>query len=105
MNVFNDKVVVVVNKNGHSETARFVQLVCRRIKIFNVRDLEREKFESTEESRFDFLQKMADMFKLMGNQDSQYPGRVMRLTEQPVKSWMSLLPESSPLLKYYLKRE
>ena len=74
MTVFNDKVVVVVNINGHSETERFVQLVCRRIKILNVRDPEvgkrlrdpdREKFESIEDSRFVFLQKMVDMIKLI----------------------------------------
>ena len=84
MNVFNDKVVAVVNKNGHSETARFVQLVCRRIKIFHVRDPEAGKrLRDTDREyrgcRFVFLQKMVDMFKLMGNQDSQYPARVMRL--------------------------
>ena len=65
------------------------------IKILNVKDPEagkrlrdpdREKFESIEDSRVIFLQKMVNMFKLMGNQDSQYPGRVMRLTEQTSKA-------------------
>ena len=91
MNVFNDEVVTEFNIRGHSETARFAQLVCRMIKVLNVKhpetgkrllDPDEAKFVNADDSRFDLLKKMVGMFKSMGNQHSRYPGRVMHLTEQ-----------------------
>ena len=109
MNVFNDKVVTEVNRRGHSETARFAQLVCRMINVLNVKhpetgkrllDPDKAKFVNADDSRFDLLKKMVGMFKSMGNQHSRYPGRGMHLS-RPVMRWTSVLLESRPPLSCY----
>ena len=89
--MFNENVVAQLEMNGRTETARFLQLVSWMIKILNIRtpdmerrlrDPDRTKFESVDDTPFSFLQQMVDMFKAMDNKHSRFPGHVMNLTDQ-----------------------
>ena len=73
-NVFNEKTVACLKTNGRTDTALFVELVTRMWKMLNIKspdaaenlnDPDREKFSSEDDSRLDFLLRMAKSFKLM----------------------------------------
>ena len=67
-------------------TETFVCLVTRMINMLNVKstvnDSDREKFESVDDDRYEFLENMATMFEKMDTATSKYPTRVMSLTSQ-----------------------
>ena len=48
----------------------------------NLNDPDRKTFRDIDDSRFEFLEKMASMFEKMDPTLSKYPGRVMCLTSQ-----------------------
>ena len=69
VDVFNGEVVAQLEMNGRTETARFVQLVSRMIKILNIRTTDMER-------------RLRDPYRAMDNKHSRFPGRVMNLTDQ-----------------------
>ena len=113
VNVFNEKVLSQLENNGHAETACFMQLVSRTIHILNtrspdagrrLRDPNRPKFESSDDTRFSFLQQIVGMFKGMNNDQSTIPGRVMNLTGQTSNALDVSITGVQALIKLLLRK-
>ena len=113
MNVFNEKTVAVLKESDKTGTTIFVELVTRLINILNVKspdvgyrlnDPDKKVFEATDDTRFDFLKNMSQMFEKMDTSSTIFPTRVMYLTSQTSNALSLTIKGKVAIIKMILGR-